>query len=113
MKPAHTTAQTFTPTETLNGYKKGDKLLCKKGLVGLSNKDEFFAGKTYTIDLFDGRDNSLFIRNTENKKINLPHLEGIWFSFNKEESDLLYYLYDYFYSPQELRKLKLQKLAEQ
>ena len=66
--------------------KVGDKLLCKKTVIYFTilRMDEFI------IDIWINDDNDLF-------------------SLNKNSE---YYIWDYFYTPQEVRKMKLERLKQ-
>lgn len=91
-------------------FKIEDKVICKKELdskykIGL----KFVPGKTYTIKKIDFNAiyRHLWIENIDTKYIN----DGSWFSLADSEIGM-YNFYEYFYSPQELRKLKLQQLSK-
>ena len=70
--------------------KVGDKLLCKKS----SECYKKYEGKCYTISKID-------------INYNLIQIDD-WFSLYYD--DIFYYIWYYFYTPQELRKMKLEKL---
>ena len=79
--------------------KVGDELLCKKVFDFFKISTDFLVNNYYTIKIIDKTDNSILI-------------EKIWFSLNKTSKNSLYRvcIWDHFYTPQELRKLKLEKL---
>ena len=78
--------------------KKSDKLLCKKDDISYNNFKNH-KGEYYIITKI--YDNVTFI-----SFISVGNLDY----FNKKNSS--YYIWDYFYKPQELRKLKLEKLND-
>ena len=73
--------------------KVGDKLLCK-----ITN---FFVDKYYTIKIINKFDNSVIFR------IKNENDDFFTFSLNKNDN---YYIWKYFYTPNEVRKMKLKKL---
>jgi len=83
--------------------KKGDKLLCKKTYILNTSGDEIFIlynGNEYVIDYEDNGFYSI-----------ISEYRGIHFNFdslNKNVADG--YLWDYFYTPEEIRKMKLKSL---
>lgn len=83
--------------------KKGDKLLCKKTLTIKNNGDHiiyFYNGNEYVI-LYTDND---FVSVTSEYK-NMP------LDFDCRLNDaILEYFYDYFYTKQEIRQLKLESL---
>lgn len=93
-------------------YKKGDKLLCKKNLTHVCNSIDidtvkFFSGRWYEFSNY---------HSMNNKK---PHAMGIlipeninWdFSFFLKRKKIGYYIWDYFCTENEIRKIKLKKLG--
>ena len=87
--------------------KVGDKLICKKdfGMVTLSGcfqaQDIFKVGKEYTIDYQAYRSDCVLIRS---------NIGLLWFdTINKP---IGYYIWEYFWEPNDLRKEKLKKLDE-
>ena len=75
--------------------KIGDKLLCKKTIYYRQEKDiDLIENEFYTI----AEINSYAIKNI------------LWFSIKHTTTSYLYYVWDYFYTPQEERKLKLKQL---
>ncbi len=73
--------------------KVGDKLICK------SNINFFIKGGEYTIDKISSNDINLLIKLNHN---------NYW--FNAERNSYSYFVWDYFYTKTELRKLKLDKI---
>ena len=79
--------------------KVGDRLLCKKTDEEIKKNEYYFitlisyTNNYYTIKIIDKTDNSVLI-------------ENYWFS-NKCS---FYYIWNYFYTPQEVRKMKLERL---
>lgn len=75
----------------MKSLKEGDKLLCRKMFNNLSK-----VGVHYSINICSGKD----------KFINV---NGFWFSTTLSyPNSVLPYVYDYFFTEQEERKLKLQ-----
>ena len=78
--------------------KVGDKLLCKKG-IGFNDKvfnfEVFNFGDYYTIQFV--HKTNFFINN--------------WW-FEKSESGIGWHVFDYFYTPKEVRKMKLKQLRD-
>lgn len=79
-------------------YKKGDKLLCKKDY-----HSSFTKGKVYTIEFSMA---SLGVDVISNSR------EEIGFYFHKTIDKEPFYFYEYFYTDQELRKEKLNKILQ-
>lgn len=75
----------------------GDKLLCKQD-YRFSSK-EFYSGQEYIIENILSKEEVYFC------------IDGLWFysSYNNM-SNAMVNIWDYFYSPSELRKLKLKNL---
>lgn len=115
--------------------KKGDKLYCKQSLsrfqierpcnffkdkyyrISLINRDKFTAPGTYTLNytlnytclvLQDEFDVSYVFYIPDDNTTNKNVLDAFYI-LGQEKQHLLY---DYFYTPQEMRKLKLSKLNE-
>lgn len=86
---------------------KSNKLLCKKDLV--SNKCIFLSGKYY--DILEFNDTSIGISfEYQNFK---TYNDRYFLSLNKETSNTtIPYAYDFFYTPIEERKLKLEKINQ-
>ena len=82
--------------------KVGDKLLCKKDKIFI-DVIIFINDNYYTITIIDKTDNSILIGD-------------IWFylfkKYNPNGKYNYWFIWDYFYTPQELRKLKLKKLKQ-
>ena len=73
-------------------FKEGDKLLCCRKF------DHLNIGKYYEIDMVLECINMIAI-----------HINGFWFSLTKNKSSYPY-VYDYFFTEKEERKIKLQIL---
>ena len=71
--------------------KVGDKLLCKNDYFGMET------GKYYNVIFF-------------NKKMNIKVGKCLFLLNKNEENEDYYYVWDYFCTPQEERKLKLKQL---
>ena len=88
--------------------KVGDKFICKKNLDLIYQNTthggwHFIRGVEYTIydqSSIGGNDHAYLMANDEVR---------LWFVSTPDNE---YYVWDYFYSPQELRNLKLKKLDE-
>ena len=72
--------------------KVGDRLLYKKVII-FNAIDVFNPGKYYTIQYVDGLD---------------IQINSWW--FKKIKDDASWYIWDYFYTPKQLRRLKLERL---
>ncbi|MCK9447247.1 hypothetical protein M0Q50_10390 [bacterium] len=89
--------------------KKGDVLLCKKECK--YEKIKFEKNKKYTISEIDynkGNIDSIYMDCLGDKTI-LDQF-GLWFDFNENENEVIKYIWDYFYTTEEIRKLKLESL---
>ena len=85
-------------------YNVGDKLYCKETIIYNSNK--FVKGRFYNIEQQEYSAGCIFYYISCNDY-------GGWFYINKKDFETkFYYIWDYFYTTQELRKLKLDKLNE-
>jgi len=79
------------------------KLLCKKDYVYKSHGTilfEFCIGKSYEIIGIDNEFEEIILQDELTKSI----------TFFNYKSESIRYVYDYFYAPEELRKLKLEKI---
>ena len=74
--------------------KVGDKLLCKN-VISIKLK----IGKYYTILKIDNNNNII-------------HFDNYYFYTNPRAYEYYNYIWEYFYTPQEVRKLKLKQLNE-
>lgn len=84
----------------LHGFKLNDKVLCKKDI-----ETTFTKNNLYTIITLDIRDDTMWITHEPE----CPN-DGAWFCIRKNQiNDIFepYPFYDYFYSPQEIRLIKL------
>jgi len=81
-------------------------LICKKYCNFIQR--EYLVGKRYFVD-FDAK----YLDEPKSCFVFLDNYSdlGVYFGADKRESDFAY-LYDYFYTEQEYRKLKLQKINE-
>lgn len=89
--------------------KAGDKLLCKKDLFD-DLIDEFFLIEGHKYEISD-------IQKLQNVRVVSIIKKHGYFAANYfsididfEELDEIYYLWDYFYKPEEIRKMKLESL---
>jgi len=80
--------------------KKGDKIFCKKNILQTDKKPVILSGKTY--EVLSANNLWIEILGESGMKINIS------ISVFSSASPFMYY--DYFYTVQELRKLKLDKL---
>jgi len=78
--------------------KKGDKLICKK-YCNYENRTIFYTNKYYSINCVVN-DNCILVSDDNNK--------FLWFTIEKHGN--FKYLYEYFYTQEELRILKLESL---
>lgn len=98
---------------SLNGYNRYDKVICKKSLRNPHNKTVgdkfylFYKNKTYTIETFDSSDDSAWIMYGPDVQN-----DGEWFWFKSAKKINFPYFYDYFYTPQEVRLQKLKKICQ-
>lgn len=82
--------------------KAGDKLYCIKDMFGQDLGGPYYINRAkeyYFVKLFIGFNNDIYI-STENENMHRYSL-----NFNK-----MNYVYDFFYTEKEIRKLKLEKL---
>ena len=79
------------------------KLLCKKKSTVVEPGKYITPGKYYKFCQFYGVDERYYFLDDDIKK-------QVWFTTTNRDS--LYYIWDYFYTPQEERKIKLEKLNE-
>lgn len=90
----------------------GDTLVCKREIQFRSLK--FVKDKSYkihTIDLNRGKIDSIYIDCLGDKSV--VDNFGLWFHINEDitiKTGVTYYIYDYFYTQEEIRKLKLDSL---
>ena len=83
--------------------KVSDKLLCKKDFIRYSIVS-ITKGKYYTIRSIDSSDDDdIGVQIKYNDKYSLSW----WFSYNIEND---WYIWDYFYTDKEIRKMKLNQL---
>ena len=96
----------FTADEKLKKLKVGDKLLCKKN-IKISNVF-FYAGEYYTINyIFKYIFYNYNYREKEGFDIYIK-CGSKRYCFNRE-----HHIYDYFYTTQEIRKMKLKQLNDE
>jgi hypothetical protein len=90
--------------------KVGDVLLCKKECE--YEKIKFEKNKKYTIseiDFYQENMDSIYMDCLGDKTI-LDQF-GLWFSFNESDKyDVIKYIWEHFYKPEEIRTLKLESL---
>ena len=93
--------------------KVGDKLTCKCNVEwrGSAIIKSFYAGNEYTIQECPNVEKykiGYFLSINTDKDI------GLWFSSTNVSKEMVYkyYIWDYFYSPQEIRKIKINKINE-
>ena len=79
----------------INNLKIGDKVLCKKSFDDHNNR-YFISGNYYHVCIVALE--AVYLTYKETKS-------GMWFYFNTD-----YLFKEYFYTPQEIRKIKLKKL---
>ena len=96
-------------------YNVGDKLYCKETIIYNSNK--FVKGCFYNIENKESSVGCIFYHISYNT---FGSSFGSWFYINKKDFEYwqvgvktrYYYIWDYFYTTQELRKLKLEKIND-
>ena len=82
--------------------KVGDKLLCKK-----SDSLRCKRGKSDKVYLGKVKDKYYIITDIVNNRI---YFDDDYYYLNSLSTNWFKYIWDYFYTPQELRKMKLEKL---
>lgn len=96
------------PTNSLHELKINDKVLCKRQLYLFGNKLGFKANHYYAILQLDKQDDTAWIVYGSDI-LN----EGAWLRFQKNENNQAFQPFHfYFYTPQELRKMKLEQLSK-
>ena len=85
-----------------NNYKLCDKLLCKKS----SECYKKYEGKCYTISKIDIKNEYYTITDIQKFYVYVCY---DWYKLSQNDK---WYIWDYFYKPQEVRKLKLKQLKQ-
>lgn len=91
---------------SINGLQIGDEVLCKLS-PDREPYDVFKVNETYKLTIFDDNDKSTWV---SWGKLNN---DGRWFALfddDKINYNRFEFFYTYFYTPQEIRKLKLHEL---
>jgi hypothetical protein len=97
----------ISPVKSLLGLEVNQKVICKKMLNDTDEKVMFEKNHYYTINTLDESDNTVWVvygNDEEN--------EGAWLHLSGD-MDIYPKFYKHFYTEQELRKAKLEKIFQQ